>query len=169
MSDRKSEPLILIAEDNPDSMKLLCSLLKKEEGRISMAGNGKKALEMVPVVKPDLILLDILMPEMNGLEVCARLQESPETKEIPIIFLSAKDETDDVIEGLQAGAVDYVTKPFNQTELITRVRNHLKHARNVKKLAYINKHLEEVYQVLEKESSAATEIVKSLLKETRVD
>jgi DNA-binding response OmpR family regulator len=174
MSDRKAKisqkedkPLILIAEDNPVDMRLLCKILKKDEPCIAMAGNGKQALEMVPLVKPDLILLDILMPKMNGLEVCKQLQASPETRDIPIIFLSAKDEVNDVIEGLQAGAVDYVTKPFNATELITRVRNHIKLTMSIKKLARINTRLEEAYNVIENESSAAAAVVKSLLTDIR--
>jgi signal transduction histidine kinase len=80
---------------------------------------------MIPEVQPDLVLMDVMMPEMDGFEVCGRLREKPETKNIPVIFLTAKTEKEDVVKGLEAGGVDYITKPFNKAELLARVKTHL--------------------------------------------
>ncbi len=123
--ESKYVPLIFIAEDIPKNLQVLCNILRRESYRISAAGNGRQALEMIPEVRPDLILLDIMMPEMNGFEVCEELQKDPKLKEIPIIFLTAKAETADVVKGLKSGAVDYITKPFNGAELLARVKTHL--------------------------------------------
>ncbi|NIM12983.1 MAG: response regulator [Candidatus Aminicenantes bacterium] len=123
--EKQKKPLILIAEDIPQNLEVVCNILRKEGYRLAMAGNGRQALEMVPNVVPDLILLDIMMPEMDGFEVCQHLQKDPETKEIPVIFLTAKAETADIVKGFELGAVDYVTKPFKGTELLARVRTHL--------------------------------------------
>jgi signal transduction histidine kinase len=124
-TEKQKKPLILIAEDIPQNLEVVCNILRKEEYRLAMAGNGRQALEMVPNVLPDLILLDIMMPEMDGLEVCRHLQKDPVTKDIPVIFLTAKAETADIVKGFELGAVDYVTKPFKGTELLARVRTHL--------------------------------------------
>lgn len=123
--------LILIVDDMPQNLQVLVGILKAEGFDCIPAMNGSQALSIVGKRKPDLILLDIQMPSMDGFEVCSRLSDNPDTCDIPIIFLSARAETDDIIRGLRLGAVDYVTKPFQQTELLVRVRNHLelKHAR----------------------------------------
>lgn len=121
----KPKPLILVAEDVPRNLEIVCNILKKEEYRIAAAGNGRQVLEMVPLIQPDLVLLDVMMPEMDGFEVCQRLKNSLETKDIPIIFLTAKTETVDIVKGFEIGAVDYVTKPFNGMELVSRVKTHL--------------------------------------------
>ena len=92
---------------------------------ISVATNGRQALEVVARIRPDLILLDVMMPEMDGFEACARLKESAEWHDIPIIFLTAKTETADIVRGFELGAVDYVSKPFNPPELLARVNTHL--------------------------------------------
>ncbi|MCP4155219.1 MAG: hybrid sensor histidine kinase/response regulator [bacterium] len=123
--DEEYKPLILIVEDIPKNVQVLCNILQKDKYRIGIAGNGKQALDMVPDIKPDLILLDVMMPVMNGFETCEHLKSDLETKDIPIIFLTAKDETSDVVKGLAIGAVDYVTKPFKGTELLSRVKTHL--------------------------------------------
>lgn len=124
-NERLRKPLILIAEDIPRNMEIVFNILNKEGYRIAMAGNGTKALEMIPEVEPDLILLDVMMPGMNGFDVCINVKENPKVKDIPIIFLTAKAESNDIIKGLEIGAVDYVTKPFNAAELISRVKTHL--------------------------------------------
>ena len=123
--EKKTSPLIFIAEDVPKNLQVLCNILRKESYRISAAGNGRQALEMIPEVKPDLVLLDVMMPELNGFEVCEQMQKDPRLKEIPVIFLTAKAETTDILKGFEAGAVDYVTKPFTGAELLARVKIHL--------------------------------------------
>ncbi|MCP4218915.1 MAG: hybrid sensor histidine kinase/response regulator [bacterium] len=119
------KPLVFIVDDVPKNLQVLCNILRKKEYRIAAATNGKQALEMIPEVRPDLILLDVMMPEMDGFQVCEKLQENPDTRDIPIIFLTARTGTADVVKGLEAGAVDYVTKPFNGAELLSRVHTHL--------------------------------------------
>jgi two-component system sensor histidine kinase/response regulator len=123
--DNKYKPLIFIAEDEPVNLQVLYNILKKGDYRMAAAGNGKKALAMIPESQPDLILLDIMMPGMDGFEVCEHLKKIPETKDIPVIFLTARVETPDVIKGFDVGAVDYVTKPFKGAELLSRIKTHL--------------------------------------------
>ena len=116
---------ILIVDDTPKNIQVLGAMLIQQDYHIHVAQNGQQALDAVTNVSPDLILLDIMMPEMDGFEVCKRLQASSETQDIPIIFLTAKAETEDVVRGFELGAVDYVTKPFRKEELLARVKTHL--------------------------------------------
>ncbi|MCP4751493.1 MAG: hybrid sensor histidine kinase/response regulator [Proteobacteria bacterium] len=116
---------ILIVDDTQQNVQVLGTMLRQRDYRINVAQNGLQALETVKKIAPDLILLDIMMPEMDGFETCKRLKESEETKDIPVIFLTAKTEPDDIIKGFQLGAVDYVTKPFSSAELLARVQTHL--------------------------------------------
>lgn len=117
---------ILIVDDTVRNIQLLGTMLREKGYQISVAQNGIQALDAVASEMPDLILLDIMMPEMDGFETCERLKQRVETRDIPVIFLTAKVETNDLIKGFELGAVDYVTKPFNSTELLTRVNSHLK-------------------------------------------
>lgn len=119
------KPLILIVDDIPKNLQVLSSILSNYGYQISFASNGKQALSVIKTGKPDLILLDIMMPEMDGYEVCKILKEKEDTANIPVIFLTGISEMTDIIKGLQIGAVDYVTKPFNSTELTIRVKTHL--------------------------------------------
>ena len=116
---------ILIVDDTPQNIQVLGTILRQEGYRINVAQNGKKAIETAHKVHPDLILLDVMMPEMDGFEACLKLRQSEETKDIPIIFLTAKKELDDVVKGFEVGGVDYVSKPFNSIELLARIRTHL--------------------------------------------
>lgn len=125
MENNRSKPLILMVDDVPKNLEVLGNILSREEYDLSVAINGLEALERIGEIKPDLILLDIMMPEIDGYEVCRQLQSVPETKEIPVIFLTALTETGDIVKGFHAGAVDYVTKPFNSAELLARVSTHL--------------------------------------------
>jgi signal transduction histidine kinase len=121
----EKKSLILIVDDMPENCKLLGNLLKEHGYNPAVAPNGQRALDFVKNKKPDLILLDVMMPELDGFQVCKRLKQDVSTKEIPIIFLTAKVEKNDIIQGLELGAVDYVDKPFNEKELITRVNTHI--------------------------------------------
>jgi len=127
--DKKEEidkPLILIVDDAPENIQILGNILNEIECRIAVATNGADALSLVEESLPDLILLDVVMPELNGYEVCKKLREIHTIEDLPIIFITAKTEMEDVIKGFEVGAVDYVTKPFNSVELIARVNTHLK-------------------------------------------
>jgi len=116
---------ILIVDDTIENIQVLGTVLRQQEYKINVAQNGMQALQVLEKVRPDLILLDIMMPELDGFETCKRLKENPGTADIPVIFLTAKTETEDIVHGFELGAVDYVTKPFNATELLARVKTHL--------------------------------------------
>lgn len=116
---------ILIVDDIPNNLKLLGNILRNEGYRVSFAENGKKALEAVSYKEFDLILLDIMMPEMDGYEVLEILKADPFTAKVPVIMLSAKDETNSLVKCFEAGAVDYVTKPYKQQELLARIKTHI--------------------------------------------
>ncbi len=121
----KKQPTILIVDDNPENLGFLGNIVTENGYIPGFATNGSVALTSIKEECPDLILLDVMMPDIDGFEVCRRLKQDATFAEIPIIFLTAKTEKDDVIAGLELGAVDYVTKPFNKKELITRVNTHL--------------------------------------------
>ncbi len=116
----------------PKNLQVLGNILRKKNYNIAAATSGKQALDMVVNSQPDLILLDIMMPDLNGYEVCEKLKENPTIKDIPVIFLTAKTETDDIVKGFTVGAVDYLTKPFESAELLARANTHieLKRARD---------------------------------------
>lgn len=119
------KPIILVVDDTPDNLSLIAGLLKGLY-KVKVCNNGFKALDIANAdMPPDLILLDIMMPQMDGYEVCRQLKANPKTADIPVIFLTAKTETSDETKGLSLGAVDYLTKPVNPDILLARVRNHL--------------------------------------------
>ena len=117
---------ILIIDDEPINLKILSRKLESEGYEVMVADRGEIALHLVKNTRPDLILLDIMMPQMDGFEVCRRLKEMPGMAEVPLIFLTSKTDTEDVIRGFELGAVDYVGKPFKHLELLARVKTHLK-------------------------------------------
>ncbi|MDF1812616.1 MAG: hybrid sensor histidine kinase/response regulator [Verrucomicrobiales bacterium] len=127
-----SSGTILIVDDLEKNIQVAGATLTAFNYEIMVASNGEKAIERVSARKPDLILLDILMPGLDGFEVCAALKNNRETRDIPIIFLSANDDKNIVVRALESGGVDFITKPFNKAELIARVRTHmeLKQARD---------------------------------------
>ncbi len=139
---------ILAVDDNPINTKLLARTLVNSEYDILTAGSGKEALELAQKELPDLILLDVMMEDMDGYEVCAHLQNQPETEHIPVIFLSAKNESVDKAKGLAVGAVDYLTKPFDPVEINARVRTHLAIRKSEIRLQRENKSLKEQSQML---------------------
>lgn len=122
---------ILVVDDISKNLQVVGAVLHHQGYHVMPATSGRQALERIGAQKPDLILLDLMMPEMDGLEVCRRLKSDSATCEIPVIFLTASNELEHLMQGFAEGAVDYVTKPFNTSELLARVRTHLelKHAR----------------------------------------
>ena len=113
---------VLIVEDEPDIRELVVHHLKREGYQVSVAASGEEALRQVQASPPDLVLLDLMMPAMNGLEVCRRLRQDPATASLPIVMLTAKGDEVDRVLGLELGADDYVVKPFSPKELLARVR-----------------------------------------------
>ncbi|ALG67489.1 response regulator [Beggiatoa leptomitoformis] len=125
MTDKPSHPHILIVDDKPANIQFLGMVLRQQEYLISVAQDGYQAIRIVDKITPDLILLDIMMPGIDGFETCLQLKKKPHTNSVPIIFLTAKDDAEDIIKGFQLGAADYVTKPFNSSVLLARVATHL--------------------------------------------
>jgi DNA-binding response OmpR family regulator len=123
--EQVKRPTILAVDDTPQQLELLAKVLEGDGYAPALAAGGLEALAWVAKERPDLILLDVLMPGMDGMEVCRRLQADPGTWDIPVIFLTCKSDTDDLLAGFQAGAVDYVAKPFRIPELLARVRVHV--------------------------------------------
>ena len=113
---------VLIVEDEPDIRELVVHHLKREGYQVSAAASGEEALRQVQAAPPDLVLLDLMMPAMDGLEVCRRLRQDPATASLPIVMLTAKGDEVDRVLGLELGADDYVAKPFSPKELLARVR-----------------------------------------------
>ena len=148
---------LLIVDDLPENIKVLGSSLQNEDYRISFATNGSQAIAMALKSNIDLILLDVMMPGMDGFEVCRQLKGEDRTRHIPIIFITAKTEKEDIVQGFESGAVDYVTKPFNVAELSARVRTHLELKRTkeivqnqAEELSWTNKRLMKKNQKLER-------------------
>ncbi|MBY9080245.1 two-component system response regulator [Paenibacillus sp. HN-1] len=119
-----SKAVILVVDDTPDNIVLLSGLLK-ERYKVKVATNGEKALAIAKAAPPDLILLDIMMPVMDGYETCRRLKEDPELEDIPVIFLTAKEQAEEENMGFELGAVDYITKPISAPVLLSRVKTHV--------------------------------------------
>lgn len=138
------EPLqVVMVDDDPVSLTYLQAILNEEGHETHPFESGQAALEALAGLNPDVILLDISMPVMDGLEVCEKIQDDPQCCHIPVIFLTGRTEPEDVVEGMRAGAVDYVTKPYNPPELDARVRTHGELKRNRESLIRINQELKE--------------------------
>jgi PleD family two-component response regulator len=134
---------VLVVDDNPKNVQVLGTILMDAKYRVAVANNGAMVFEVLKKLRPDLILLDIMMPEMDGYEVCRRLKADPGTHEIPIIFLTAKTETDDIVKGFDLGAADFITKPFRAKELLARVHTHYTLTNLQQNLKRKNQELEE--------------------------
>jgi two-component system sensor histidine kinase/response regulator len=116
---------LLIVDDKPQNLRLISDYLAEQGFELMLSRSGAQALEKVRMEPPDLVLLDLRMPEMDGFEVCRRLKADPDTTEIPVIFMTAVDDTAHKVEGFALGAVDYITKPIQREELLARIQHHL--------------------------------------------
>lgn len=126
MENKDKLPLILVVDDNQQNLELIQAYLEDLECETAAARDGIEALEMVARQKPDLILLDVMMPRMSGFEVCRRLKNNPETGDIPVIMVTALNEFGDIERGIDSGTDDFVSKPINRLELLTRIKTMLK-------------------------------------------
>ena len=126
MGKNKSKPVVLVVDDNPQNLELLLAYLEEIDCTTEAAGDGVEAMDAIRKTKPDLILLDVMMPKMSGFEVCRRLKNDPDTTDIPVIMVTALNELGDIEKAIDSGTDDFLSKPVNRWELITRVKTMLR-------------------------------------------
>ena len=143
MKQNEKLQTILIVDDQPANLEVLSHTLLDAGFNVAVAIDGESALQQVEYKQPELILLDVLMPGIDGFETCRRLKENPLTNQIPVIFMTVTHETVDKVKGFSLGAVDYITKPFEQKEILARVRTHLQLHSLKKRLSKQNEHLQQ--------------------------
>ena len=158
---------VLIVDDNPANLDILWKTLEQEGYQIAVASDGESALETTANVAPDLILLDIMMPGIDGYETCRRLKADPATRDIPVIFITAKTETEDLVKGFDLGGVDYITKPIRQEEVCVRVQTHLWLRKLRTDLAKKNQELENANARLAELDKIKTGLLNNLNDKTR--
>ncbi len=141
MSNAIPHGRILIADDNPVNVELIEAFLAGLDCEIAIAVDGKDTLDKVAEFKPDLILLDVMMPKLSGFEVCKKLKSDPATKKVMILMVTALNELGDIERGVQAGTDDFVSKPVNKIELLKRVENMLKHRNVVDELERLRQYI----------------------------
>ena len=135
---------VLLVDDQPDNLAVLRGALEEEGYQLAFTSSGEDALDVLPELNPHLILLDIMMPGIDGFEACRRMKQNEISRDTPIIFITAKKETEDIIQGFRVGGVDYITKPFQQEEVCVRVRNHLELVGLRRSLEEQNRHTQEL-------------------------
>ncbi|OLP16068.1 hypothetical protein BST81_22840 [Leptolyngbya sp. 'hensonii'] len=140
---------ILIVDDSPNNLKVLCDVLEQTGWEIRVATDGESALQQVAYSQPDLILLDVMMPGMDGLETCRRLKADPALQKIPVMFITALADVRDKAEGYSLGAVDYITKPFDRNDILARIQTQLKIAHLNRQIQAQNAELQQLQQDLE--------------------
>ncbi|MDZ8106137.1 MAG: hybrid sensor histidine kinase/response regulator [Nostoc sp. DedQUE12a] len=152
-----SKGIVLVVDDNPANLQVLSSFLDRSSFEVWAARSGEKALGRLENDDlPDLILLDVMMPGIDGFETCKRLKSNPRVQDIPVIFMTALSETADKVKGLQLGAVDYITKPFQYEEVLVRIENHLKLRNLTKTIIAKNQELQQTQtQLIQAEKVAA--------------
>lgn len=123
--EKNNKGLVLVVDDEPKNIKLLGKTLREEGYEISIASNGKEALLVAKRALPEIILLDVMMPEMDGFQACEELKKDPDLKRIPVIFLTARGDAKSITKGFDIGAVDYMTKPIHASEVLARIKTHL--------------------------------------------
>ena len=116
---------ILVVDDQPTNLRVLLAFLQSHNFQLYIADSGARALSILSRVSPDLILLDVMMPDLDGFETCRRIKADEERKHIPVVFMTALDSVEDKMAGFSAGGVDYITKPFQQVEVLARIRTHI--------------------------------------------
>lgn len=146
--DQTKNNHILIIDDNLVNLLLASKVLESDGYITSTAESGKEGIELLESHGASLILLDIMMPEMDGFEVCRKIKDVEKWKEIPIIFLTANSQTEDLVSGFNAGGVDYITKPFRAEELLVRVKTHLEVAESRRKILEMNKTRDNLYSII---------------------
>ena len=161
--DEKRKETLLLVDDDPINLQVLLETLKESGYKLIAAKDGQKAVAMASSGRPDLILLDIMMPGMDGYEVCRRLKANENTRDIPVIFVTAMGETTDETKGFELGAVDYITKPFSPPIVQARVRTHLALRRNMAELQEAYRIIESQKERMQKELNVGREIQMSMI------
>src|SRR6185369_9791782 len=154
---------ILVVDDILANQKLLRETLEPEGYEVLMASDGTTALELTHTAHPDVILLDVQMPGLDGFETCRRLKEHDATRNLPVIFITANDDPESLSQGFRAGAVDFVTKPFRREEVLLRVETHLKVHRLARSLAEKNRQLQISLQQTEEARQRSDELLHVIL------
>ncbi len=148
---------VLVVDDNPRNLQLISTVVGEAGYKVSAVNSGQNALKYLKLKQPDIILLDVMMPEMNGYDVCRTIKEDPGLKDIPVVFLTAKNEVQDIVTGFSLGAVDYITKPFKTEEVLIRLSTHLQLRHSKKLLLEKKNELEKLNEALHK----SKEIIKA--------
>ena len=141
---------VLIADDSPTDLSLLSAFMRKGGFEVVVVENGADALAAVAVRAPDLIMLDVQMPNMSGLEVCRSLKGGEATRHIPVIFISGESDVTAKLEGFEAGGIDYITKPYRSAEVLVRARTHIDLYRSRREIVFLNQRLTEANRELER-------------------
>jgi len=134
MAKDDEKPVVLVVDDNSQNLKLLTNTLRKRGYRVSVAQDGETALSRAQSTQPDLILLDVMMPKMDGIETCRRLRDHIEIENVPVIFITAATDTETKLRAFRAGGVDFITKPFIEEEVLARVNVHIQLDKTLKEL-----------------------------------
>lgn len=141
-------PTILVVDDTPTNVRVLLDYLREQAFKILVATSGERALQQLERAQPDLILLDVIMPGIDGFETCRQLKVNPRTQDIPVIFMTALSDTVDKVKGFEVGAVDYVTKPFQQEEVLARIEAHLTIQRQKNELRELNATKDKLFSII---------------------
>jgi DNA-binding response OmpR family regulator len=158
------KPKILVVDDNLKNIQVLGGFLQNEGFEVEFAVEGTSALEWISRQEFDLVLLDIMMPEMDGYEVCSIIKENPGNKDLPVIFITAKTDHDSIIQGFETGGVDYITKPFIKSELLARIKTHIEIKRSHDRLEKARKEIEEKNRSITSSIEYASNIQAALLR-----
>jgi DNA-binding response OmpR family regulator len=167
-TDPRPSAVVMIVDDNPNNLKVLGSMLQQAGYKVRPALSGEMALRSLQTGLPDVVLLDIRMPLMDGYEVCRRMQADPTLRDVPVIFISALQDMEDKVHAFQAGGVDYIVKPFQLEEVLMRVRTHLDLAQARRELRSVNADLERRVAERTRELEASNDKIQFSMQEEHV-
>ncbi len=149
VQDNDNIPLILLVDDVPQNIQILHEILSSENYSFAIAASGKETFALLEKKLPDLILLDVMLDDTDGFEICKTMKKNPRTADVPVIFLTARVRVEDKVRGFKLGAVDYITKPFEEAEVVARVRTHVHLKQSSDMIKNYTRKLEESYSKLE--------------------
>ena len=147
-SDKREKEIVLIVDDNPTNLGVLFNILKESDYKPLMATDGEEGISHARIARPDIILLDIIMPGIDGFETCKRLKELEETKDIPVFFMTALSDLGNKVRGFELGAADYITKPFQHGEVLARIKTHLTIQHQKKELSLLNATKDKFFSII---------------------